>query len=1132
MQRLSLRSVAGVVALVTLSIPAVAQGRGGGPGDGAATLPPETPRFQYMGPASAGRVAAVAGVDGDTSTYYLGAASGGIWKSTDGARTWAPIFDSQPVQAIGALRVAPSDPRVVWAGTGEAWAIRDADVMGDGVYKSTDAGATWTNMGLRESGRIGRILIHPINPNIVFVCVLGRATGPQDERGVYRTTDGGATWTRVLFVDRNTGCSGLSMDAKDPNVLFASTWELVMHTWAMFSGGAGSGLYVTRDGGTTWSHIQDAGLPKSPLGKIDVAVAPSNAKRVYALIQTANQGSLWRSDDAGASWKSMSWDRTLIGRAGYYIRIEVNPTNENEVLIANSAFHRSTDGGATFTTAGGCDDCHDIWMDAKNPDRWVETGDAGAGITHNHGGNFTMVSLPIGQMYHVAVDNRIPYWIYSNRQDDGTMRGPSTSPVPVTNVPSYAFATGVGSGTRAGGPGVGAAAAGGGGEARGATDTAPDAGVAPAPAGRGSRGGAAGEIRWEDNLGGCESGFTIPDIADPNIVWSSCYGDEVTRWDARFNRARSVAPWNHTLDSPPNASKYRCHWTPPLATDPFDHNVVYYGCQVIFKTSNQGQSWSVISPDLSTHDSTRIVSSGGLVADNLGQFYGEVVFAIAPSPAQRGLIWAGTNDGKLWYTRTAGETWIDVTRNITGLPAWGTIRKIEPSPFDPATAYLAVDFHMMDDRRPYLFKTTDYGKTWKKINGDLPTDHPLSYTMSITENPNRKGMLFAGTGHGFYSSMDDGGHWTQLSDGLPAAPVTWIVVQKVSHDVVISTYGRGLFILHDISRMEQEDRADKAAQASQPFLYQPRDGIREARSGSAEFVYRLTEAPTTPVVFEVLDTAGIVIKTVTAANGRAGLDTTTWDLRFEGPDQIAFRTTDPDNPFIWDEPRFLGRATRPMIHWGLNEPQRAAPIAAPGVYSVRMKVGGKTYRQPFHIIRDPDIPSSDADLVTSTRMQRRMVADMDATVNMVNRLEIMRRQIEDLVKPDSTAAASRTALKALDKKLLDVELRLVSRSDLHSDDKYYVEPFKLYQNLAWLYGEIGFGAGDVQGGPEFRPTDASVAIFAGLERELTAAKAAFADVMETALPAFNRTMTGKLTPITDKPAGTPPTGGRGGGSPR
>jgi photosystem II stability/assembly factor-like uncharacterized protein len=738
-------------------------------------LPADALRFRWVGPPPDGRIAAVTGVPGDTTTYYAGAASGGVWKSTDSARTWAPVFDAQPVQAIGALAVSPSDPRNVWAGTGEAWVIRDSDVMGDGIYKSTDAGATWKNVGLPETGRIGRIIVHPTDPNIVYACALGRATGPQQERGVFKTTDGGQTWKRTLFVNPDTGCSGLAMDARNPNVLLAGTWEVVLHTWAMFSGGPGSGIYLSKDGGETWKKVEHPGLPKSPIGKIDVAIAPSNSNRMYMLAQTANQGSVWRSDDAGASWKVVSWDRTLIGRAGYYIRLGVSPTNPDEVHVMSSSPHRSSDGGATFTSGGGgCGDCHDIWLDPKNPDHWVQTGDASMGITTNHGRNFTSVSLPIGQMYHVAVDNRVPYWVYSNRQDDGTMRGPSDSPAPVLNVPSYGRGGGGRGGRGGGGEPPPEAALGANPEGRGAAAQPqagrgaaapgqPGRGAAPPPAFEGFGGGGGGRgaaSAWEAGLGGCESGFTIPVPSNPDIVWASCYGNEVTRWDANTKRARSVAPWLRTLDSPPNETKYRCHWTPPLAIDPFDHNTVYYGCQVIFATSNGGQSWKTISPDLSTNDKNKIVSSGGIIGDNLGQFYGEVVFAIAPSEIQRGLIWAGTNDGQIWVTRDGAARWNNVTKNLSGLPPWGTVRKIEPSHFDAGTAYVAIDFHLNDNRDPFIYRTVDFGQTWKKISDGLPSKHPLSYAMSVAENPNRRGMLFAGTGHGFFYSLDDGTTWT------------------------------------------------------------------------------------------------------------------------------------------------------------------------------------------------------------------------------------------------------------------------------------------------------------------------------------------------------------------------------------
>ena len=1019
-------------------------------------------RFRYMGPESAGRISAVAGSAGNQATYYAGAASGGVWKTTDGGKTFEPVFDEQPVQAIGALAVAPSDANVVWAGTGEAWVIRPSDVMGDGIYKSTDAGKTWKNMGLGETGRIGRVIVHPSDPNVVYVCALGRSTGPQPDRGVYRSKDGGAKWERVLFVDAETGCSGLALDARDPNVLVAGMWQVVMHTWAMFSGGPGSGVHLSKDGGTTWTKLEK-GLPSSPVGKIDVAIAPTNSRRMFALIQTSNQGSLWRSDDAGASWQSVSWDRTLIGRAGYYIRLAVSPGDENEVFVMSSSLHRSSDGGRSFVElrgAAGCGDCHDIWIDPANPDHYLLTDDAGVRITTTHGRTATTVLLPIGQMYHVATDDRVPYWIYSNRQDDGTMRGPSDTPVAVANVPSYS----------------------------------------ERPAGLFGGFGGRAPSRWQGGLGGCESGFTIPDLVDPEIVWSSCYASEVTRYDGRLERARSVSPWIHTLDSEPTKLKYRCHWTPPLAVDPFDHNAVYFGCQVVFRTTNGGQSWQEISPDLSTQDPSRIVSSGGVVGDNLGQFYGEVVYAIAPSKIQRGLIWAGTNDGKIWHTRDAGKNWVDVTKNVTGMAPWGTIAQIEPSSFDPATAYVVVDHHIMDGRDPFIYKTTDFGKTWKKVSETLPKGHPLDYALSVAENPNRKGMLFAGTGHGFYYSLDDGAKWTRFKEGLPAAPVTWVTVQKRHHDVVVSTYGRGLFILQDVSPLEQSDQVT----ADGPQLFSPRNGFRFARSGRAELTYEMKAAGAAQL--EVLDASGALVRTL-KLEGRAGLNRTNWDLRYEGPRQVELRTLPPDNPRIWEEPRFKDQV-RPIEHWGIQGPQRLGPLLAPGKYNLRLTVDGKTTTRPLEVVKDPEIPSADADLLASTKAQIRIRDDINAAVDMINRIEVLRKQLEDLAKAPAGDEIKK-ALADFDKKAQGVELMLLTRTELHSDDKWYVEAYKVYLNLIWLSGVVGTGAGDVAGGSDYRPTDASLAVLDMIEKDLAAAKLAFANLIDKELPTFNKMLDGK-----------------------
>jgi photosystem II stability/assembly factor-like uncharacterized protein len=1049
-------------------------------------------RFRFVGPKVGNRIAAVAGIPGDPSTYYAGAASGGVWKSTDGGNRWTPIFDKQPVAAIGSLAVASSDPSTVWAGTGEAWVIRDSDVMGNGVYKSTDAGKTWTNMGLPESGRIGRIIVHPSNPNIVFACVLGRATGPQQERGVYRTTDGGKTWERVLFAGENVGCSGLSMDAKNPRSLVAGMWQVEMHTWGEFSGGPGSGVYVSGDGGTNWTRIEEHGLPKSPLGKIDVAIAPTNSNRIYALIQTKDQGSLWRSDDGGEQWKAVNYQRALIGRAGYYIRLAVSPGSDNEVLVANSSFHQSLDGGENFHEMRWGGDTHDIWFDPTNPDRFVITDDAGMIITTVHGRGFHRVTLPIGQMYHVAVDNQIPYYFYSNMQDDGNMRGPI---VPF-NLP---------------------------------------------------------EGGWDREMGGCESGFTIPDTVDPNVVWATCYGDTITRWDARTKQAHSVSPWMHTLDSPPNLLKYRCHWTPPLAVDPFDHNTVYYGCQVVFKTSDAGESWSVISPDLSTHDPAHLVPSGGIVGDNLGQFYGEVVFAIAPSKIQKGLIWAGTNDGQVWYTKDAGAHWNNVTKNITGLPPWGTVTSITPATFDAGTAYISVDFHLVDNRDPYIYKTTDMGETWTSITGNLPK-HALSYVKTVTEDPNAAGLLFAGTGNALYYSLDDGGHWTPLQEGLPHAPVTWAVVQKDFHDLVVSTYGRGLYVLDDITPLEHFAAKHSDAPV---VLFEPRSTYRFSRAPQAMLNFSLKSKPKDPVSIEILDSHGTVVRKL-ESTGRPGLSRVKWDMRYESPRLVALRTAAPDNPHIWDEPRFRDADSRPITHWG-SRPAEVGPIVAPGKYTVRLNVDGQSLSQPLTVVRDPNAPGSDADIDESVKTLLEISRNISRVSDTVNQIEWLRKQLEvvqTMLRPPKKTDKAKAALaedgddyesepaaapprplteaqakqqaqllqaaEDLDKKLLAIEHRMVSQALMDSDDKYFVEPYQIYLNLVWLNAEVGTGGGDVAGSADFAPTETQLGLLKQYEAEVNAVEADYHKLLANDLPAFNHVMeASNLAPLAANAAPAP-----------
>ncbi len=549
-----------------------------------------------------------------------------------------------------------------------------------------------------------------------------------------------------------------------------------------------------------------------------------------------------------------------------------------------------------------------------------------------------------------------------------------------------------------------------------------------------------------------------------------------------------------------------------MAIDPFDHNTVYYGCQVIFKTSNAGQNWDVISPDLSTKDPSRIVPSGGIVADNLGQFYGEVVFAIAPSSIQKGLIWAGTNDGKVWYTKDGGGHWNDVTQNIAGMPVWGTVSKIQPSFFDAGTAYIAVDFHLMDDRDPYIYKTTDFGKSWTRITAGLPKG-PLAYVKSVAEDPNKKGLLFAGTGNGFYYSSDDGAAWHAMQSGLPHAPVTWIEVQKTFHDVVVSTYGRGIYIMDDITPLEEKD--EQQSVDAQVKLYKPLTAYRLV-SGGHEFVDFELKSPAR-VNLTILDAQGKTVREYKNIAAHAGLNRHNWDLRYEPPKLVKLRTDAPGNAFIWEEPRFRHAESRPITHWGIQQAQ-VGPIVAPGKYTAKLTVAGKDYSEPLQILKSPKTAATEAELAESVKLQLRIRDDINQTSDMVNQLEWTRKQIDDVQKMLRAENGKPDLLKSvqsMNQKLSNVEYLFISKTDANSDDKYYSEPYKVYLNLIWLNGEVGTGAGDVAGGADFPPTQTSIAVLDSVEKDLTAAQAQYRALMSKELPAFNRAMAGEgVMPLT------------------
>jgi len=1072
-------------------------------------------RYRYIGPVG-NRVISVAGIPGEPDVYYVGAASGGIFKTTDGGTNWQPIFDSEPVSSIGALAIAPNDPNIIWAGTGETF-IRSHISIGDGIYKSTDAGKTWIHTGLDQTGRIGRIVIDPRNPDIVLACALGHAYGPQPERGVFRTADAGATWQRVLFVDENTGCSDIVMDPSNPRILYAGMWQLEIHTWGRTSGGPGSGLYKSTDGGLTWKHLTGHGLPNAPLGKIGVAIA-RRTSRVYALIETGDgvpmdgkptgRGQLWRSDNAGDSWEVVSYDRQLQGRSAYYTRCAVSPDNENEIFFLSSSFSRSLDGGRTLTpiaAPGG--DNHDMWIDPTNGDRMTVANDGGIGITINRGRTWQRVQFPIAQMYHVTVDNQIPYFVYGNKQDGSSYRGPSNSL----------------SGGRGGG-GAGFAAPDpesllpGTTPAPGGTPANEQAAV-PAAGGRSGRGGRGGggfpsggtiaRSEWHSVTGG-ESGFATPDPEDPNIIWSSASGSGsvggiVTVFDERNHQARNVEIWPELVSGATAADvKYRFNWEFPIEISPHDHNKVYAGSQFVHMTTDQGQTWKIISPDLTRNDKTRMQFSGGLTGDNIGVEYAGVVFSIAESPKDGDVIWAGTNDGLVQITRDAGQHWTNVTANIPGLPEWGTVSNIEASHYDAGTAYITVDLHQVNNRDPFVYRTSDYGKTWKLITNGIPHSM-LSYAHCIREDPVRPNLLFLGTENAVYVSFNQGTEWQPLQSNLPHVPVYWIAIQPHFHDLVLATYGRGFWIMDDITPLEQ--MAGQAA-PSDVHLFAPRDAYRFRNATQSESMpndptvgqnppygasidYYLNSAPgrgAGAVRLSILDATGHTVQTL-AGTTQLGLNRVWWDLRFAPTKQVRLRTA----------PLYAQEVTLNAQGWRPAPGERPfSLLAPPGTYTVKLTVAGKDYTQPLKVLKDPHSNGTEGDIQIQTKLLTSLTGTMDNMVDAVNQIESMRAQLLELksaLSPEETTAAIRGAADQLSAKLIGIEdnliqLKLTGRGQ---DDVRF--PPELISKIAYLANEVESS--------DYQPTGQQVAVRDELQEQAASHQQHLKLLLEKDVAGFN-----------------------------
>ncbi len=903
-------------------------------------------RWRMAGPFRGGRVLAVTGVPGQPNRFYFGAVGGGVWETGNAGRTWEPVFDAQPVASIGAIAVAPSDPRVLYVGSGEA-DMRSDISYGNGVYRSGDGGRTWTHAGLEGTRQIGRIVVDPRDANRVYVAALGHAYGPNPERGVYRSTDGGRTWSLVLHKNDDTGAIDLALSPGNARTILAALWQTRRPPWNTYppSNGPGSGLYRSDDGGDTWAPVA-GGFPSEKLGRVGIAFAPSDPRRVYALVD-AKDGGLWASADGGATWTRASADPRIWERGWYFGGVTVDPRDPNTVYACDTAMYRSTDGGRTFLPvkgAPGGDDYHELRIDPADPRRMIVGSDQGAVVTVDGGRTWSSwYNQPTAQFYHVATDDRFPYWIYGAQQDSGAAATPSR-----TDYPSI---------------------------------TARD---------------------WRPISVGGENGYIAPDAGSGAAI---VYGGSVGRFDARTLQELDVDP---TLAYP---GDYRGEWTLPLAQSPRPPHALYFGNQFVFRTTDGGAHWDRISPDL-TREAPAVPATldPATAADSAtaGPRRG-VVYAIAPSPLVDGLLWCGTDDGLVWRTRDDGAHWENVTP--PALSAWSKVGVLEASRFDADTVYAAVDRHRLDDLAPYVYRTRDAGKTWTAIASGIPAG---SFVNVVREDPERRGLLYAGTETGVFVSFDDGGHWQPLQAGLPNCSVRDLSVRR--GDLVAGTHGRSFWVLDDLSPLRQLD----AKIASTPaWLFAPREAVRLNPAGfqgtpdpkdepSAEnpprgavLDYALAAAPAAPLVLEILDARGEVVRRYASDEAAEPPDTQKIQVT---EDWVAAPAPPPASAgmhrFVWD----LHYAAPPNL--SRSRRSRGAGVwAPPGRYTVRLSAGGRTLTQPLSVVKDPRISATDEDLVRQFELARRVEALRVRVAAALAEAAALRAQAAALA-PKATGAAA------------------------------------------------------------------------------------------------------------------------------
>ncbi len=1042
-------------------------------------------KWREIGPFRGGRSVAAAGSSKRLNEYYFGTTGGGVFKTTDAGITWAPVTDKYFGGTIGAIGISESNPDIVYVGAGES-PIRGNVSHGDGVWRTTDAGKTWVSLGLTDTRQISRVRVHPTNPDIAYVGAQGHVFGPNTERGVFKTTDGGKTWRKVLYRNDSTGITDLVLDPNNPETIYAAFWQAWRTPWQLVSGGAGSGIFKSTDGGEHWAEItRNPGLPQGTIGNIGVAVSPGNSKKVWAIVE-ADSGGVFRSTDGGATWTRVNSDRKLRQRAWYYTRIYADPKDEKSIYVLNTGFYRSTDDGKTFKAIPvPHGDNHDLWIAPNDAERMINANDGGANVSFNGGKSWTEQDQATAQFYHVTTTNHFPYRVCGAQQDNSTLCGPSR---------------------KAGGIDI---------------------------------------SDWYD-VGGGESGYIAVRPDTPDIVFAGSYGGLLTRKDINTEFERDINPWpNNPMGHDAADAKYRFQWTFPIVISPHNPSRMYVGSSVIFQTDDEGQTFKPISPDLTRHDPKTLGPSGGpITRDQTSVEYYATVFTIAESPRTAGVIWAGSDDGLVNVTRDGGRTWKNVTP--AGLPEWARISMIEASNFATGTAYVAANRYQLDDMQPYLYRTNDYGATWTRITNGIPA---TEFTRVLREDPERAGLLYAGTERGVWVSFDDGANWQSLRRNLPIVPIHDLAVKE--GDLIAGTHGRSFWILDDLSALRQLHLEMIRAAAQ---LFKPRQVYRAAFGGgggtgaagghptganppSGAVVYYWLAQPRQLVTMDFLDRQGKVIRTFTSQQDpKVAADSIRGDsirtarndsLRRAGaPLDTATRSeargeeTEGDDgpPRRPPPPRVANKAGLNMFAWNLRYPDAsvfenmilwaggtAGPIALPGTYSVRMNVAGQHYTQPLVIVNDPRVTASDADLREQFDFLIRIRDKTSQANDAVKLIRNIKAQLTDRESrmPADKKAAFASAARDLAAKLSAVEAEIYQVKNQSGQDPLNY-PIKLNNKIAALSGVVG--------GTPAKPTSQSYTVFndlsSQLDRQLQAMRGAL-----LALPSFNAAL---------KAAGLPP----------